>query len=81
MTTKYPGTSFACQERADLLESLIASINEAKNDFAAAMRRIDNKKNVRFDKVHKKLRALSLCTQQEDALHESSLKKLLFHGG
>ncbi len=43
------------------------------------MRRIDNKKNVRFDKVHKKLLALSLCTQQEMSFSSSpSLKSYFF---
>ncbi|WP_249519500.1 DNA replication terminus site-binding protein [Escherichia coli] len=78
VTTKYPGLIIV-PERADLLESLITSINEAKNDFAAAMRRIDNKKNVRFDKVHKKLPGLVAMHSTRNVLFiKSQLKKVTF---
>ena len=78
VTTKYPGLIIV-PERADLLESLITSINEAKNDFAAAMRRIDNKKNVRFDKVHKKLPGLVAMHSTRNILFiKSQLKKVTF---
>ncbi|MFD2023411.1 hypothetical protein ACFSKS_24055 [Pseudocitrobacter faecalis] len=46
------------------------------------MRRIDNKKNVRFDKVHKKLPGLVAMHSTRNILFiKSQLKKLLFHGG
>ena len=43
------------------------------------MRRIDNKKNVRFDKVHKKLPGLVAMHSTRNILFiKSQLKKLLF---
>lgn len=80
VTTKYPGLIIV-PERADLLESLITSINEAKNDFAAAMRRIDNKRMSVLIKCTRSSRALSLCTQQEMSFSSSPSLKVTFHGG
>lgn len=78
VTTKYPGLIIV-PEGSDVLERLITSINEAKNDFAAAMRRVDKKKNVRFDKVHKKLPGLVAMHSTRNILFiNSQLKKVTF---
>ncbi len=79
VTTKYPGLIIV-PERADLLESLITSINEAKNDFAAAMRRVSIIKRMSvLIKCTRSSRALSLCTQQEMSFSSSpSLKSYFF---
>lgn len=78
ITRKYPGLVIV-PGGGEQLSELICSINEAKNEFAAAMRRVDVDKNRRFDTVHKKLPGLVTLQSTRKILYvDAQLKKVTF---
>lgn len=57
VTTKYPGLIIV-PEGAEQLSGIICDINDAKSDFASAMKRVNSEKHIRFKEVHRKLPGL-----------------------
>lgn len=77
VTTKYPGLIIV-PEGAELLSRIIRDINDAKTDFASAMKRVNDQKHIRFEEVHRKLPGLvTVASTRKIMFVEARLKKLL----
>ncbi|HCJ5813492.1 TPA: DNA replication protein [Escherichia coli] len=78
VTTKYPGLIIV-PEGAEQLSGIICDINDAKSDFASAMKRVNSEKHIRFKEVHRKLPGLVTAHSTRKILFvEEQLKKVTF---
>ncbi|ELS1746302.1 DNA replication protein [Salmonella enterica] len=78
VTTKYPGLIIV-PEGAEQLSGIICDINDAKSDFASAMKRVNKEKHIRFEEVHRKLPGLVTAHSTRKILFvEEQLKKVTF---
>ncbi|HEA5337513.1 TPA: DNA replication protein [Escherichia coli] len=78
VTTKYPGLIIV-PEGAEQLSGIIYDINDAKSDFASAMKRVNSEKHIRFKEVHRKLPGLVTAHSTRKILFvEEQLKKVTF---
>ena len=78
VTTKYPGLIIV-PEGAELLSRIIRDINDAKTDFASAMKRVNDEKHIRFEEVHRKLPGLvTVASTRKIMFVEARLKKVTF---
>ncbi|WP_426727459.1 DNA replication terminus site-binding protein [Enterobacter cloacae complex sp. 288G10] len=78
VTTKYPGLIIV-PEGAELLSRIIRDINDAKTDFASAMKRVNDEKHIRFEEVHRKLPGLvTVASTRKIMFVEARLKKSYF---
>lgn len=78
ITAKYPGL-IVVKGDVQRLKELINDINDAKANFAVAMRGVSANKNQRFEQVHGKIPGLiSLQSTRKIQLVEQTLKKVSF---
>ncbi|HDM0055696.1 TPA: DNA replication protein [Escherichia coli] len=78
VTTKYPGLIIV-PVGAEQLSGIICDINDAKSDFASAMKRVNSEKHIRFKEVHRKLPGLVTAHSTRKILFvEEQLKKVTF---
>lgn len=78
VTTKYPGLIIV-PEGGELLSGIIRDINDAKSDFASAMKRVNDQKHIRFKEVHRKLPGLvAVHSTREIMFVGTQLKKVTF---
>ncbi|MEH6180017.1 DNA replication terminus site-binding protein [Salmonella enterica subsp. enterica serovar Typhimurium] len=78
VTNKYPGLIIV-PEGAEQLSGIICDINDAKSDFASAMKRVNSEKHIRFKEVHRKLPGLVTAHSTRKILFvEEQLKKVTF---
>ena len=69
-------------EGAEQLSGIICDINDAKSDFASAMKRVNSEKHIRFKEVHRKLPGLVTAhSTRKICLWKNSSKTLLLPGG
>ncbi|EFC9756193.1 DNA replication protein [Escherichia coli] len=74
----YPGLIIV-PEGAEQLSGIICDINDAKSDFASAMKRVNSEKHIRFKEVHRKLPGLVTAHSTRKILFvEEQLKKVTF---